>query len=416
MSPPRSGAQRKRRLRLAWALALATVLGCGARTPTVSAPQALLADPTVLRVGTSGDYPPFSSVGPAGDREGFDIAVAEAYARESGRRIVFVPFRWPELAARLAAGDFDVAMSGITVRPDRLLVGTMTAAVARAEAVLVVRPGAGNTRARPGLRVGVNRGGHLERVARARLPRATLVPVDDNRALGDLLTAGAVDAVVTDTLELATFTAPFQVAARLSQDRKAYWVRPGDHELARDLDRWLLDRERDGTLQGLRDRHLGRTLRPTLAPELARLVDLVARRLMVMPLVAAAKRAAGLPVEDAARERDIDRVATARARAGRFPPEAYLDFVRAERAAAKVVQRMAPESSEPAPALGELRVALDRLDAAIDDALQDAAPSRVAPEKIQAALLVDADLPARSDRVLADIARALHRLLLTSDD
>jgi len=46
------------------------------------------------------------------------------------------------------------------------------------------------------------------------------VLVDDNRTLGNLLAAGTVDAVVTDTLELATFTAPFRVAARLSQDRK----------------------------------------------------------------------------------------------------------------------------------------------------------------------------------------------------
>jgi len=145
------------------------------------------------------------------------------------------------------------------VRPERLVVGTTTAAVARAGAVLVVRAGATSVRATEDLRVGVNRG-HLERVARSRLPRTTLVPVDDNRLFADLLAADTVDAVVTDTLEVATFTAPFQVAARLSQDRKAYWVRPGDDELARDLDEWLLERERDGTLLALRDRYLGRTL------------------------------------------------------------------------------------------------------------------------------------------------------------
>ena len=59
----------------------------------------------------------------------------------AARRLELVPFRWPELASRLAAGDFDVAMSGVTVRADRLLTGTMTAAVARADAVLLVRQG-----------------------------------------------------------------------------------------------------------------------------------------------------------------------------------------------------------------------------------------------------------------------------------
>jgi len=92
----------------------------------------------VLRVGTSGDYPPFSLRATDGRYNGFDIAVARAYAAARGRRLELVAFRWPELAARLAAGDFDVAMSGVTVRADRLLTGTMTAAVARADAVLLV--------------------------------------------------------------------------------------------------------------------------------------------------------------------------------------------------------------------------------------------------------------------------------------
>jgi len=42
-------------------------------------------EPRTLRVGTSGDYPPFSSVGPGeGERTGFDIAVARAFARDKG--------------------------------------------------------------------------------------------------------------------------------------------------------------------------------------------------------------------------------------------------------------------------------------------------------------------------------------------
>ena len=52
----------------------------------------------VLRVGTSGDYVPFSS-----DGEGFDVEVAALLARELGARVEWVPFRWPELSADLAA-------------------------------------------------------------------------------------------------------------------------------------------------------------------------------------------------------------------------------------------------------------------------------------------------------------------------
>ncbi|HSG90170.1 MAG TPA: transporter substrate-binding domain-containing protein, partial [Pseudomonadales bacterium] len=73
-----------------------------------------LAEEPVLRVGTSGDYPPFSRAG-----EGFDVDVAKRLARDLGMRIEWVPFRWPELERRLRAGDFDVVMSGVTWRPER---------------------------------------------------------------------------------------------------------------------------------------------------------------------------------------------------------------------------------------------------------------------------------------------------------
>ena len=58
-------------------------------------------DAEPLRVGTSGDYPPFSrAVGEeVVEFEGFDIELARAYAVARGRAIEFVPFRWPELTA-----------------------------------------------------------------------------------------------------------------------------------------------------------------------------------------------------------------------------------------------------------------------------------------------------------------------------
>ena len=84
-----------------------------------------------LRVGTSGDYAPFSMA--YGDRvagswtpQGLDIAVAQAYARDRGLEIEWVPFRWPDLRRDLAGGRFDVAMSGVTQRPERSLVGRYT--------------------------------------------------------------------------------------------------------------------------------------------------------------------------------------------------------------------------------------------------------------------------------------------------
>jgi cyclohexadienyl dehydratase len=64
-----------------------------------------------LRVGTSGDYPPFSRArdGRAGDYEGLDVTLARAYAADRELALEFVRFRWPRLMAELQAGRFDVA-------------------------------------------------------------------------------------------------------------------------------------------------------------------------------------------------------------------------------------------------------------------------------------------------------------------
>jgi cyclohexadienyl dehydratase len=377
---------------------------------------------TPLRVGTSGDYPPFSLRAADGSYGGFDIEVARAYAAARGRRLELVAFRWPELAARLAAGDFDVAMSGVTVRADRLLLGTMTAAVARADAVLLVRRGddSGGSFDRPPRRVAVNRGGHLERVARASLPHTTLVAVDDNRSLPGLLRERTVDAVVTDTLEAATFdTAAFTIAARLAHDRKAYWVAPGKRALADDVEAWLLDRERDGSLARLRAAELHVTETPALPPELARVVDLAARRLLLMPLVAAAKRAAGLPRVDPGREAEVVAHATERAVAAGLDAAAARRLARAQIAAARAVQEAVHADDARPPTggapLATLRIAIDTLDGALVRALVTARtvpPTAPADESaLAAALRTDADLPGFDETHAGAIGTALAEIL-----
>jgi len=72
-----------------------------------------------LRVGTSGDYAPFSFHAPSGELTGFDVVVAQRLGHDLGRSVEFVPFQWPDLTGRLRTGAFDVAMSGVTVRADR---------------------------------------------------------------------------------------------------------------------------------------------------------------------------------------------------------------------------------------------------------------------------------------------------------
>ena len=389
---------------------LALLVACVAACASPRAPVPSVAAAPPLRVGTSGDYPPFSTRAADGGLDGFDVALARAWARDRGRTIELVPFAWPDLERRLVAHDFDVAMSGVTVRGDRLAIAPMTATVVRTSAVLVV-PASRAASVPPdgaGMKVAVNRGGHLERVARARLPRATLHVVDDNRSLPQLLSSGTVDGVVTDTMEAATFGVAKRVALVLSEDRKAYWVAPGNDALADDLDAWLAARTADGTIEALRARHLGSAPEPaeTLPAATARVADLVARRLLLMPEVASAKAVAGLPIEVPAREAEVLERARAAAGGAGLAIEPYVALVRTQMEVAKAVQlavlaareRPAPPDAAAVAAAkarldGQLRPAIDRLDAGIRAALAAGAPLGGAPADLAAALRADAPVP-----------------------
>ncbi len=378
--------------RRAWLL-LVLVAGC-ARPP--------------LRVGSTGDYPPFSERTAAGTWGGFDIEVARAYARERRRRLEIVPVRWPDLEPALGRGDFDVAMSGVTVRADRLLAGRFTSAVARAEAVLAAPRGTRAPR-----RVGVNRGGHLERVARATLEDVEIVTVDQNR-LRSLLDAGAVDAVVTDGFELrALGRDDLTVLRTLSNDRKAYFLPAAGGILEADLDAWLAARERDGWLPAARGRLLG-AHGPAPAPAtVMRVTDLIARRLMLMPAVAAAKHAAGIGMVDAARETEVEARAVARAANAGLAPEPYRRLVRAQIAAARAVQEATlarAGDAPPAPALADVRAAIDRVDDALLPALVAAVPITVPPAILADAVRRDAAVPGLSEEVVRPVADALAAL------
>lgn len=377
-----------------------------------------------LVVGTSGDYAPFSFTpdGEPGGLDGFDLALARAYARDAGVALDTVRFRWPGLARGLAERRFDVALSGVTVRPERSVYGRFGVAVAESGAVVLARAGAArrlDDLDREGVRVAVNAGGHLERVARARFRAARVEAVRPNDAVPRALAAGEVDAVVTDTLEAPHWEHDLPGVVRLgpfTRDRKApLWV-PEAGERAFALDAWLLAREADGTLARLRQRWLG-VPGPRTATPLAALVAAVRERLAVMPLVARAKQATRRPVRDAEREARVLEAAQAgaarRAREAGVPaldPARVRVFYRAQIEAAVAVQERVLAARDTAPD-GEgfdlqlqLRPALLRLGERIAWLLvrQDAVPERLALRRILRAELAGLGLGAAHADPIAD--------------
>ena len=332
-----------------------------ARVAAEAVPQTL-----VLRVGTSGDYAPFSFRDASGALTGFDVAVARRFGEDRGRPVVFEPFRWPDLIAQLRAGVFEVAMSGVTVRADRALFVGFTRPYAMSGAVAVIRAASGKKFRsvvdldRDTVRIAVNRGGHLEQVARQRFVHAQLVSLE-NTALQSALARGEVDAVVSEAFEARTWTAaPFVILGPFTHDRKAYAVRRENGDLLRQMDDWLAAREADGWLNEQRRRWLGeRAVRPPEQAGVEALVAALDLRLQLMPLVAAVKRREHLPIEDPGQEaRVIERVHSAASAAG-LQSDAVVDLFRIQMEAAKAVEHAAAGAAVPADVtLDDVRAAV----------------------------------------------------------
>ncbi len=328
-----------------------------------SAPTEAPARP-VLRVGTSGDYPPFSLLSvddeseaapDTSHRSGFDIEVAGRLAADLGFELEFRAFDWPDLADEVSAGDFDLAMSGVTWRPGRAAVGWMSRAVAAGGPCVVVATGAPD----PPRRVAVNRGGILESWTRERFGDGPIevLAVDDNLSLPGRLERGEVDAFVTDSFEVEHFGRDgWRRDCEPPLDRKVFWVAPQRvDDLGPAVDRWV--QRNEGWLEGRREEWFGHGQR---RDELDHLLDLTARRIAFMPVVAAWKAARGLPIEDLERERLVLAAAESTAAEFGLDPQPVREWFALQIDLAKAVQRRST-AAEPTLKLDEVRPALIRL-------------------------------------------------------
>lgn len=336
--------------------------------------SAVTAQQAVLRVGTSGDYPPFSH-----GEGGFDRDVAALLAQDFDLHLEWVSFRWPELQTAVRQKSFDVAMSGVTWRPHRAVDGWMSRAVAVGGPCVVGHPSP--------RRVAVNRGGVLEAWTRKRFPDRELRAVDDNLSLPRLLASRQVDAFVTDSFEVKHFHRDGSaVRCETPRDAKVYWVSPRRAaELGPRLDQWLARREPQ--IDDLRRRHFG-----DAAPrdEVDHLLDLLRRRLSFMPLVVAWKRENNVAIEDPAREAEVLARATSQARGLGVEPAGLRAFFRLQIELAKAVQRRSPPGQTSLDLRRQVRPTLSRLGERITRSLAVALPldpAQLSPQRL--ALLDD---------------------------
>jgi cyclohexadienyl dehydratase len=161
-----------------------------------------------LRVGTTGDYLPFTSLDKTTQTyRGFDIDMAEALGKALGVKVEFVHTTWPNLMKDFDAGDFDIAMGGISITLDRQKKGFFSTPVLRDGKTPIARCSDKDKYQtiaeidKSGVRVIVNPGGTNERFARANIKNAKIDVYNDNVTIFDQIAKGAADLMMTDASE-----------------------------------------------------------------------------------------------------------------------------------------------------------------------------------------------------------------------
>ena len=297
----------------------------------------------VLRVGTTGDYKPFSYRVAGGDFIGLDVALAADLAKSLGVKLQLVPTTWGALMADLGEDRFDLAMGGVSISLERQKKAWFSipylrdgkTPIARCEDARKYQTLAEIDR--PEVRLIVNPGGTNERFARAQAPHATLAVFADNVAIFDRIAAGEADVMITDAIEarlqqrLHPKLCAIHPEAPFDFSEKAVLL-PRDVALKAYVDQWLHQAIESGSFARADEQWLAY---PWGIESLRTLID---ARLLLAPDVAQFKWNHHLPIEDLPREAQVIAALGRRASELGVPQPWAEAFFRAQIEASKTAQ------------------------------------------------------------------------------
>ena len=222
-----------------------------------------------LRIGTTGDYAPFSMASTDGSFEGIDIDLARDLAASFDAAPMFVQTTWPTLMQDLAAGQFDIAMSGVSLTAARASEAFFSIPYhtgGKTPISLCSRSQEFTTIGRIdkiGVSLIVNPGGTNEKFVNREITRASIRLHRNNRTIFDEIIAGRADLMITDAIEVRLQVArhPELCATMpgktLNLQEKAYMM-PMETSLLTAVNHWLKKIIVDGTRDRVFATHLTR--------------------------------------------------------------------------------------------------------------------------------------------------------------
>ncbi len=219
-----------------------------------------ITDSGILRVGTTGDYAPFSyRDNPDSDFSGIDIDLAKDLAQSLGVKLIFVLTSWPDLIDDLQSGRYDIAMSGVSRNLDRQKVGYFSRPYhtgGKTPIALCHNKKKLDSLAKidqPNIKVIVNPGGTNEKFVNAHIRRAEKILHPDNRTIFQEIIHGNADVMITDSIEVSLVSSRHRELCATMEKNLTYldkaYLMPQEQRLKEYVDLWLSLRVADGTVQ-----------------------------------------------------------------------------------------------------------------------------------------------------------------------
>jgi polar amino acid transport system substrate-binding protein len=237
-------------------VALAVLLGAG--TATAGAVDAIKARGELLWGGDIQGGEPYAYEDASGKLVGFEVDIGDAIARRLGVRARFVQVAWASLVPALERGDYDIALNGLELTPERherLLLSHPY--YVYAETLAVRRGSPLRFLDLHGKRVGTLNQTYASDLLRGLgidpiLYEGTQEPYQD-------LVAGRIDAVLMDNIIADRYGCPMAMVECIVGDGAigAYVIgmRKGDSDLAAAVDAALADMQRTGELHAILDKY-----------------------------------------------------------------------------------------------------------------------------------------------------------------
>lgn len=187
---------------------LATLLAvsltaCGAKETSETAAQEKQTEKKVLRVGTSGIYPPFGYLGDDGEMEGYEVDIFEAIGEELGFEVEWTIAEFAGLFGMLDSGRIDTVANLIVATEERVEKYDFTEPHAYSGAMLTVKEDRDDIRSledlkgkRLGTLLGSNYHQDIEKWNKENGNEIEIVPYQDLAGTYDEVAMGRIDAFI----------------------------------------------------------------------------------------------------------------------------------------------------------------------------------------------------------------------------